>query len=166
MNVVNTGPRNREIPQASEGFVYKGMPSDGTDMTDTDNVVVLPILSMAAMDPKVCDADKLFEPAMSYRFPANPGSKLLSEARRQVLAYLNWITSDNGITSEGPDFAVDEIRRACARLIEIAELFPFVFDAEKEAEVRTLCEKDGVGAKGKDGNLSSLPTTPPEGADR
>jgi hypothetical protein len=64
-------------------------------------------------------------------FPTNPSSTLLSEARRQVLAYLNWITSDNGIRSEGPDFAADEIRRACARLIEITELFPFVFDAEK-----------------------------------
>jgi hypothetical protein len=105
-------------------------------MEKTDNVVALPILSMEAMDPKVCDADKLFEPAMSYRFPANPSSRVLSEARRQVLAYLNWITSDNGITSEGPDFAVDEIRRACARLIEIAELFPFVFDAEKERRGR------------------------------
>jgi len=135
-------------------------------MTDTDNVVVLPILSMEAMAPKVYDADKLWEPAMSYRFPANPSSRLLSEARRQVLAYLCWITSDNGITSEGPDFAVDEIRRAGARLIEIAELFPFVFDAEKEAEVRALCEKDGVGTGEKDEDLSPLPTIPPKGANR
>jgi hypothetical protein len=135
-------------------------------MTKTDNVVALPILSMEAMAPKVGDADRLWEPALSYRFPANPGFRLLSEARRQVLAYLNWITSDNGIVSEGPDFAVDEIRRACARLIEIAELFPFVFDAEKEGELRTLCEKDGAGTREKVEDPSSRPVIPPKGADR
>jgi hypothetical protein len=135
-------------------------------MTNTDNVVALPILSMEAMAPEVYDANKLWEPAMSYRFPTNPSSRLLSEARRQVLAYLHWITSDNGITSEGPDWAADEIRRACARLVEITELFPFVFDAEKEAEVRIRYEKEGVG-KGENGeDLSSPPTIPPTGADR
>lgn len=133
-------------------------------MTKTENIVSLPILSMEAMNLKVGNATKIFEPAMSYRFSATPSFELLSEARRQVLGYLNRTTSHNGIMSEGSDVAVDEILRASARLVEIVELFPSVFDAEQEAQMRTVDQKNGVGTGKKGEHLSSPSITPPKGA--
>lgn len=113
-------------------------------MQKTDNVVTFPILSMEAMTPEVFEAGKLWEPALSFPFPANPSSKLLREARRQVLKYLDWITSDNGINSEGPDWSSHEIRRACARLVEISEALPSILDAEFEADEKAQLEKEHV----------------------
>lgn len=78
---------------------------------------------------------------MSFPFPANPSSRLLREARRQVLKYLEWITSDNGMNSEGPDWATREIRRACARLVEICEALPAILEAEFEAHIAAQMEE-------------------------
>lgn len=90
-------------------------------------------------------ASEGWEPALSFPLPANPGSKLLREARRLVLSYLDWITSDNGINSEGPDWAVDEIRRASERLIEICAALPAAVDAESEAETEAGYRKENRG---------------------
>jgi hypothetical protein len=133
-------------------------------MTDRDKVIQFPLLSMEAMAPEICAADKLFEPALSFRFPPDPSPKLLREARRQVLAYLDWITSDNGMMSEGPDWSVHEIHRACARLIEIAEALPAAVDAESEAALIARPEE-----KGRDhvpGTPSVPQKTQPKGHDR
>jgi len=105
----------------------------------------LPTLSMEAMTPKIFDADKAFEPAMSYPLPSNPDARLLREARRQVLAYLGWITSDNGVNSEGPDWSVHEIRRACNRLVEITDALPEAVDAEVEARFMAAHGRTGEG---------------------
>ena len=135
-------------------------------MKKINNIVPFPILSMEAMAREVFDADNAWEPAMSFPFPANPTSKLLSEARRQALIYLNWITSDNGIASAGPDWAVDAIRRACTRLIEITELFPYVFDAEREAEITARCDKECLETVEQYQELSALSPAPPKGDGR
>jgi hypothetical protein len=117
---------------------------DEAAMDKPDNVVTFPILSMEAMTPEVFVAGKLWEPAMSFPFPAKPSSKLLREARRQVLKYLDWITSDNGINSEGPEWATREIRRACVRLVEISEALPAILDAEFQADMKVSLEEEHV----------------------
>jgi hypothetical protein len=114
-------------------------------MKDPDKITELPVLTMEAMAPEVCDADRVFEPAMSFPLPPNPDSRLLNEARRQVLAYLDWITTENGVKSEGPDWSVHEIRRACARLVEITEILPAALDTESEADLISRFQGEGRG---------------------
>lgn len=79
-------------------------------------IVPFPLLTIAALD----EARDVGEAAVTLPLPRKPSLELLEEARRQVLTYLDWVTSDMLQTA---DLAAvrREIVRAAARLAEITD---------------------------------------------
>jgi hypothetical protein len=60
-----------------------------------------------------------WEAALNWPLPPHPGFYLLDEARRHVIAYLDWVTHDLA-RGPSPDELQREIERAAGRLLEIA----------------------------------------------
>ena len=72
------------------------------------------VLSLEAMKDEAS-----WEAALNWPFPPNPGFYLLEEARRHIIAYLDWLTHD---LAQGPTPGElrREIERAAGRLLEVA----------------------------------------------
>ena len=80
-----------------------------------------------------------WDAALHLPFPPAPDFYLLEEARRQVIAYLDWITHDLG---RGPP--PEELRRnindAAARLLEISFAIRGLLDSDNSDSVQTADE--------------------------
>ena len=60
-----------------------------------------------------------WEAALNWPLPAHPDFYLLDEARRHIIAYLDWVTHDLA-RGPSPDELRREIERAAERLLEIS----------------------------------------------
>ncbi len=72
------------------------------------------VLSLEAMK-----GEAGWEAALNWPLPPDAGFYLLDEARRHIIAYLDWVTHDLA-RGPSPDELRREIERAAGRLLEIA----------------------------------------------
>jgi hypothetical protein len=72
------------------------------------------ILSLDAMK-----GEAGWEAALNWPLPPHPDFYLLDEARRHIIAYLDWVTHDLA-RGPSPDELRREIERAAERLLEIS----------------------------------------------
>ena len=71
-----------------------------------------------------------WEAALDWPLPSHPGFYLLEEARRHIIAYLDWVTHDLA-RGPSPDELRRAIERAAGRLLEISlALRDFLADAD------------------------------------
>ena len=83
------------------------------------------ILSLDAMK-----GEAGWEAALNWPLPPDAGFYLLEEARRHIIAYLDWVTHDLA-RGPSPDELRREIERAAERLLEISlALHDFLDDGD------------------------------------
>ena len=71
------------------------------------------------LSPESMKGEAGWEAALNWPLPPHPDFYLLDEARRHIIAYLDWVTHDLA-RGPSPDELRREIERAAERLLEIS----------------------------------------------
>jgi hypothetical protein len=94
----------------------------------SDQIIPFPVLTMEAMSAPD------WEPALTLKLPAKPSLELLSEARRQVVEYVDWYSNDAPQCFTSEEIRT-EINRAGRRLIEICLAMPAAHERSLSFEI-------------------------------